>query len=449
MRPRESNDRLRMLISETGWTYERTARAVAAVAAETGIRVRCDRSAVAHWLAGTRPRPAAAACLLEALSRGLGRRIGPGQAGLSVAGSGSGELGESDPLGQLSRLLDAAVGKTIPGLEVYSPAGVIVPGWSGRTGRRPVCPDAAHVPEAISALRFFADLDAARGGGHARPVLMSYLAVELADRSPRLGDALVPLVVLAGFTCFDEHQHALAQRLYQVAAALAVQAGDLDGYVIAARGLAGQAHALGHHDVALWLIGDVLALDERTAARFAGLHAYAACAYAAIGEFGAALSSLRDTGVALDAAARLAPPPFGGYDHAGLAKATGLVLAAQRDLPAAVGALRVSLRCRPARSRRTRTLTMARLADYELRRGRLRTAVDTWRQVAESSQRLRSARVQTAIGDASARLLPHRRDPAVRSLLASIRDGQAVLRTSRANDLSAVATANHTARSLT
>ena len=342
--PSGPNDRLRVLISETGWTYERTARAVAAVAAETGIRVRCDRSAVAHWLAGTRPRLAVAACLLEALSRALGRRIGPGQAGLSVPGSDRGELGESDPLGQLRRLLDAAAGRTMPSLEVYSPAGAIVQGWSARAERRPVSPDAAHVPEAAAALRFFADLDAARGGGHARPVLMSYLAVELADRSPGLGDTLVPLVALAGFTCFDEHRHALAQRFYQIAAVLAAQAGDLDGYVIAVRGLAGQAHALGHHDVALWLIGNVLALDEPTAARFAGLHAYAACAYAATGEFDAALRSLRDAGVALDAAARLAPPPFGGYDHAGLAEATGRVLAARRDLPAAAGALRASLR---------------------------------------------------------------------------------------------------------
>ncbi|NGO68330.1 helix-turn-helix domain-containing protein, partial [Streptomyces boncukensis] len=54
---RNPNTRLRHLMEEAGWSQAQLAAAVAAVAAERGMRLGCDRSSVSRWLSGTVPRP--------------------------------------------------------------------------------------------------------------------------------------------------------------------------------------------------------------------------------------------------------------------------------------------------------------------------------------------------------------------------------------------------------
>lgn len=73
MRPHPTNTSLRALLDEADWSYGALARAVNAVGAELGMQLRYDRSAVAHWLSGTKPRPAVRKLIAEALSRRLGR----------------------------------------------------------------------------------------------------------------------------------------------------------------------------------------------------------------------------------------------------------------------------------------------------------------------------------------------------------------------------------------
>lgn len=75
MTQRAANVHLKALIEEAGPPYDGIARAVQAVAVESGQRLGTNRSAVHHWLAGAEPSGATAGYLAEALTRRLGRRI--------------------------------------------------------------------------------------------------------------------------------------------------------------------------------------------------------------------------------------------------------------------------------------------------------------------------------------------------------------------------------------
>src|SRR5919198_5845824 len=90
---REPNQRLRALLAEAGWTGQGLARAVNAVGAESGQRLRYTRASVAHWLAGVRPRPPVPELIAEAFSRRLGRPITVRAVGLAGAGGESGAAG--------------------------------------------------------------------------------------------------------------------------------------------------------------------------------------------------------------------------------------------------------------------------------------------------------------------------------------------------------------------
>ena len=84
MAKREPNTALGRLIAEARWTYRQFARAVNRVGTETGTPLRYDESSVSHWLSGTAPRKQVRACILEALSRQLGRPVTHAEAGLPV-----------------------------------------------------------------------------------------------------------------------------------------------------------------------------------------------------------------------------------------------------------------------------------------------------------------------------------------------------------------------------
>lgn len=77
MASRTPNHHLRDLVAESGLTYEALAKAVRAVAAECGVGLRTNKSAVEHWIAGVTPRGDTGRYLAVALSRRLGRLLTP------------------------------------------------------------------------------------------------------------------------------------------------------------------------------------------------------------------------------------------------------------------------------------------------------------------------------------------------------------------------------------
>ncbi|MGP4115458.1 hypothetical protein ACTWP5_31745, partial [Streptomyces sp. 4N509B] len=96
MTPRSDNRRLRELLHEAGWTQEALARAVNALGEEIGAHLRYDRTAVAHWLAGTRPRPPVPQLAAEALTRRLGRVVTVAAAGFAAPAGESGHEAGAD-----------------------------------------------------------------------------------------------------------------------------------------------------------------------------------------------------------------------------------------------------------------------------------------------------------------------------------------------------------------
>ncbi|MFB7637070.1 hypothetical protein ACFC0M_39835, partial [Streptomyces sp. NPDC056149] len=85
---RRPNKNLRALLAEARWTQAAMARTVNALAAEIDLDLNYDRTAVAHWLSGTRPAPPVPELIAEALARRLGRAVSPAAAGLSGEPSG-------------------------------------------------------------------------------------------------------------------------------------------------------------------------------------------------------------------------------------------------------------------------------------------------------------------------------------------------------------------------
>lgn len=57
MARRDANGLLAALIAEADWTAGELARAVNGLGMAQGLCLRYDRTSVAHWLTGSRPRP--------------------------------------------------------------------------------------------------------------------------------------------------------------------------------------------------------------------------------------------------------------------------------------------------------------------------------------------------------------------------------------------------------
>jgi len=427
------NGRLRALMAESGWTGEALARAVNTAGGKTGLRLRYRRDAVSRWLAGMRPRPPVPDLVAEVLSRRAGRHVTAQEAGLVAAETGarSPHWWQVVPVGAL---FDAGVG-------AYSVAALAVPPWTAhpveppaadpRTGPRV---GAGEVAAARLMARLFADADTAFGGGHSRHTLASYLSATVApwlraDATPAVRQALLStaagLATLCGAMAVDDRANACAQRHYLAALRLSAEAGNAPAHAVALRGLAEQARLLGHAHHA-----DRLA---EAAVRTAGDNAHPRLAASLHGEL-AASAAAADRGQRaarhLTAAHRAlerdtgpdAPPPdlllpgTRGHHWAVLARHRAEVAARAADRPAAINALRASLRHRPTPERRARALTLARLGELHLAEGQVEDACRAWGRFLDDHPALTSARADAAFDALRAHLRAHLSVPAARAL---------------------------------
>ncbi|MET9856088.1 hypothetical protein ABZY57_24490 [Streptomyces sp. NPDC006450] len=87
---RPANARLGDLMAEAGWSGAELARAVNALGTLHGLALRYDRTAVAHWLSGTRPRRPVPELIAAALTERCGRLVTVAEAGLAAAPAGPG-----------------------------------------------------------------------------------------------------------------------------------------------------------------------------------------------------------------------------------------------------------------------------------------------------------------------------------------------------------------------
>lgn len=136
-RGRVANARLGGLLAEAGWSGAELARAVNALGTLHGLPLRYDRTAVAHWLSGTRPRRPVPELIAAALTERCGRLVTVAEAGLDPAPAkpGPGSAMAADGAGELLRLALQARADLDPHSRPpllrspYQPTPVPTPAW--------------------------------------------------------------------------------------------------------------------------------------------------------------------------------------------------------------------------------------------------------------------------------------------------------------------------------
>ncbi|WP_079181044.1 hypothetical protein [Streptomyces sp. CB00316] len=451
---RTPNQALRLLLAEAGWSGAQLAREVNALGAVQGTALHYDRTAVAHWLAGSRPRRPVPSLVAEALSRRLGRPVRERDTGLGAVGGAAHDLaappGEGDAVERLDEVLPEIARRRAAFVGAYSlaalaipygqltllhgssehtrppPAPAVPPGPRGRVGRD-------HVASAHELLALFSRGDAAFGAGPVYEPLRQYLSATVlpwlkGDMKPAVRRELLTvasrLTYLCAFTHFDMNHHAAAQRLYLTSVELAREAGDRIGYGIALRGLSVQAHALGHFAEAHHLAEQAVdvALRHAPPHQQAFFHGQLAVTLAGRGD-------VRHTRhlTAADRCLERSPSgdtPVGAFHAGSLALQRAATAASRGDRHAAARALDLSLRHRPADERRSRALSLAELAETQLAVGHLERACRTWHEFLDVHPRVHSARADDRVRLLTAKARPYSGNPLVAALLGRVREAR-------------------------
>jgi tetratricopeptide (TPR) repeat protein len=275
-------------------------------------------------------------------------------------------------------------------------------------------------------LRLFSDADATFGGGRARRALSGYLGTAIAPwlradaTSCVRRDLLIvasQLTYLCGFMCFDDQLHGAAQRYYRTSLWLTAEAGDATGHAVTLRGLSAQARLLGHHRQAVDLAETAVrtGLGSPSPQIQAFLLGQFAVATAAEGDHHAAIAHLTRAEQFLDRSDS-APKSVGACHRASLAHQQAAVAACLGDRRGAVTALESSIQHRPAGERRSRAITLARLAELQFAGGQLEKACHTWHRFLDDYPDLRSGRADRAFADLRASTHPHESNSAARQL---------------------------------
>ncbi|HET6710652.1 hypothetical protein [Amycolatopsis sp.] len=431
---RGPNDRLRVLLDEARWTGGELARAVNAVAAESGLDLNYRRASAAQWLSGGCPRPPVPELIAEALSRELNRAVTPSDAGFGTDCPSGDEGGLVVPE-QLGRLAESTSRRNVLRYSAYRLALLTVPVLpESAAGLPPVKRPAgtigqAEIEAAGTALRLFSATDCALGAGAARVALADYLANTVSpwlraggvtpDAHRELQSVAAELAYLCGFMCFDDELHGPAQRYFRAALRLAAEAGDGLRYAMVLRVMSVQARALGHRQHA-WRLAETAmssAPAETPQQAKAFLLGQVAVAAASVGDRERATTALAAAERALARAAGTSSV-IGAYHYGSLAYQRAATNAGLGDKTGAVKALRESIRLRPLGEYRSLAITQARLAELSLDGGRIDDAVAAWNRFLDIYPTVRSGRTRSALRTLQARTRSHQRISAVKKLSA-------------------------------
>jgi tetratricopeptide (TPR) repeat protein len=448
---RERNERLAHLLQEAAWSRAQAASAFNRVAQENGLSglSGIGRSHVSMWVGGTEPSGEAPTVLCEALSRRLRRVVTPDELGFTVpAARKEGALEwRLDPLTALTDLgrtdLNADRRSLLAGA-VYSAASLALPEeawWSAmaespraaeaskaqRVGRG----DVATVQELTVA---FSKADQSRGGGHGRKALVQYLQSDVAaflngvfpnDQVRRdMFSAAGELAYLSGWMAFDNGEHAIAQRYFNLALKLSARAANppLAGHVL--RAMAHQAIDLGFVKQGLDMSTASLegqryeAATPRERSLLGVVHARA---LAANGRKQAAAKTLLKAEDDLSSATDgiVEPHRTFFFSEASLAHETACTLRDSGDRQGAINQFRRSVRTRGAAFRRTHAVTLGYLGATQIAVGAVEDACSTWGRALDAMEEgIYSGRARQAVVDMRRLVSPyrHRGIPAVAEL---------------------------------
>lgn len=430
-RERSPNHRLREMIAASGLSYDAVARAVVRVAAENGEILRTNRSAVAHWVAGTTPGERTAAYLAEALSRRTARPVTPGQIGLAASPdplpTGAGPVAEvaalaradNDNRGFLAVAVYTAADASLPLGYDHEPVARLLRVRGGQTRA-----GAAEVTVLRQVTRAFGAADEMLGGGHGLSAVAAYLAdtaVPLlgarfaSDRARREAfGAAAELAWLLGWKHHDLGQEGAAQAYYRTGFQLAAESDPHGHAAWMTRALAHQALAAGHRRQARDLAAAALtrAVGHADGATEALLHVTRARVLAALGERQAAARALlaaedaltRDTRPQADYSL-LAGPAAGTF-----ASHTARALTEAGDHSGAEARHRAAFTSWDlAAFPRVHLLTWTDLGDTFAVQSRADEAVAAWGRALDMAGQIASARSRAALASVRGQLTSYRR----------------------------------------
>ncbi|MFD7730561.1 hypothetical protein ACFV6F_09285 [Kitasatospora phosalacinea] len=384
---REPNPALRRHMAEAGWNGPALAAALLRVAVESGVQVRYDRTTVAHWLAGTQPRPPGPGLLVEAFTRRLGRPVSEDELGIGAQqrkGADGEAVSAPDPVRDLLRLHPLS-GAVDPGraahpvlYQVRALPGPRPPRSDGPGADRPGRIGPRHVRAVRELTAFGIRYYDAYGGAPARSVLAAGLREQALPWLRRSGNGrthtellvtTAQLVRVLGRTYADDRLPGEAQRHHQLAYQLADEADDPIGRAMALRDQSTLAGTLHNSRYAGALAAAALAALPADAPP--GVRAFVLAQYAvAAAQEAGPVPALRSLEEARRLAARLqAENDPTGYPEPALLYQVAQVHRALHDPRAALRALRASLRIRPTGEYRTIGLSLLEVAHLELDTG--------------------------------------------------------------------------------
>ncbi|WP_351230055.1 hypothetical protein [Streptomyces sp. NPDC002133] len=440
-RKRTPNPALSGLLDQARWTRTQLAQQVNRLGPQAGLHLTYDRTAVAHWIAGTPPRPEVRPLIVEALSARLGRPVTHAEAGLEPALSADGSS-RPDTVEELIDLGRADMDPSRRGLlaaTLFS-AALTVPLFEGaaRAADEPVTPGKAttrigesQVASVRSMTGRIADILDEFGAGHARPMAAAFLVNTVgpwmrAQASERVhADMLAAasdLTYLTGWMAMYEKAHGLGQSYYVKALKLAGESQDHVTYCRTLRGMSLQASNLGYGRKSLELADSAAeaapAAGPRLVAFLRGQQAHAA---SMVGDRHQAHARLREAETAL-AKADNRRDAIGGYDQTAYLFHTSHVLMEEGDLPGSIKALKQSIRFQPAQERQGRVHAYAVLAQRQLRHGHLDASCDSWTRFLDEYEHVSSVRGDDHFATMRQELSRHAKARPVRELAGRARE---------------------------
>ncbi|MFD9285247.1 hypothetical protein ACFWD7_49995 [Streptomyces mirabilis] len=440
-RNRMPNPALNRLLEQARWTRTQMAQQVNRLGPQAGLKLTYDRTAVAHWIAGTPPKPEVRPLILEALSARLGRPVTHAEAGLSPALAD----GASQPLDTVEELIDLGRADMDPsrrgllGATLFS-AALAVPAFQSRAraASDPVTPGkattrigASQVASVRSMTERIADILDEFGAGHARPMAAAFLVntvgpwLRAEASEPVKTDMLAAasdLTYLTGWMAMYEKAHGLGQTYYVKALKLADEAGDHVTYCRTLRGMSLQAANLGHGRMALELADSAAeaapSAGPRLVAFLRGQQAHAA---SMVGDRRQAHARLLEAETALSRADNRRDA-IGGYDQTAYLFHVSHVLMEEKDLFGSIKAMQQSIRVQPAQERQGRVHAYAVLAQRQLKHGHLDAACDSWGRFLDEYEHVSSVRGDDHFTTMRRELTPHARARSVKELAGRARE---------------------------
>ncbi|MFG2950492.1 hypothetical protein [Streptomyces adustus] len=438
---RTPNPALDKLLEQARWTRTQLAQQVNRLGPQAGLKLTYDRTAVAHWIAGTPPRPEVRPLILEALSARLGRPVTHAEAGLQPAASvdGSQTVDTVEELIDLGRADMDPSRRGVVAATVFS-AALSLPIFQhvAQAANDPVAPGkattrigASQVASVRSMTERIADILDEFGAGHARPMAAAFLVntvgpwLRAEASEPVKLDMLAAasdLTYLTGWMAMYEKAHGLGQKYYVQALKLADEANDHVTYCRTLRGMSLQASNLRHGRMALELADSAAeaapAAGPRLVAFLRGQQAHAA---SMVGDRRQAHSRLREAETAL-AKADNRRDAIGGYDQTAYLFHVSHVLLEENDLQGSIKAMKQSIRVQPANERQGRVHAYALLAQRQLRIGHLDASCDSWGRFLDEYEHVSSARGDDHFATMRTDLTPYAKTRAVRALTGRVRE---------------------------